>query len=164
MISLADWLSLARNPWALGALGVFFILIAGLDLKYRLIPNILVFPAMVVVMFASLFAPFVDLRSMVLGGIFGLLLFALVAYLRPGTLGGGDVKLAALIGLLFGFPSSIWALLIGILAGGMVALGLVLTRRGTGATQMPYAPFLCLGVLVALIYNPFWYWMSVGQR
>ena len=157
MISLADRLSLSGNPWALIAPGAFFILIAVLDLKYRLIPNVLVLPAMAVVLLAGFAVPFVDLGSTVLGSIFGGLLFALAAYLRPGTLGGGDVKLAALIGLLFGFPDAVWALMVGILAGGLVALLLVLTRRGNRASRMPYAPFLCLGVLTALLYNPFLY-------
>jgi len=69
-------------------------------------------------------------------------------------MGGGDVKLAALIGLTVGFPQVLWALALGILAGGITALLLVLTPRWGPKSHIPYAPFLCLGALLALVYDP----------
>jgi leader peptidase (prepilin peptidase)/N-methyltransferase len=69
--------------------------------------------------------------------------------------GGGDIKLAALIGFALGFPEVLWALLVGIGSGGLVALFLLWTRRGDRQTRIAYAPFLCLGAMVALLFNPF---------
>jgi leader peptidase (prepilin peptidase)/N-methyltransferase len=92
--------------------------------------------------------------AVLLGGAFGFAIFALAAFVRPGGLGGGDVKLATLIGLVFGFPNALWALMIGIFVGGTLAIFMLLSHRGDSKSEIPYAPFLCLGALVALYYNP----------
>src|SRR5919201_1082467 len=105
-------------------------------------------------LFLAATSPAVNLFSVVLGGATGLLLFMLVAILRPHQIGGGDVKLAALIGLLFGFPYGLWALMVGVISAGITAMVLLLTKRSNRQTQIPYAPFLCLGAMVALFYNP----------
>lgn len=138
------------------ALGcAFFLLVAIVDLKYRLVPNVLVYPAMVVVLLFHSIPPMGNTLAALLGGLVGLAPFLLTALVRPGGLGGGDVKLAALIGLTVGFPQVLWALTIGILAGGITAILLLLTRRWDMKSHIPYAPFLCLGVIAALIYDPF---------
>jgi prepilin signal peptidase PulO-like enzyme (type II secretory pathway) len=142
-----------RLLW-LAWLCAFFILVGIVDLRYRLIPNVLIFPTAALILLLSFVYPGLDALTALLGGAVGLILFALAAWVRPGGLGGGDVKLAALIGLLFGFPHVLWALMVGILAGGVTAILLLLTRRWNPKTPMPYAPFLCLGALVALLYNP----------
>ncbi|MEK7326518.1 MAG: A24 family peptidase [Chloroflexota bacterium] len=136
---------------------MFLILIALIDLKYRRVPNILVYPALgIALLFKGLASP----ESMMwigVGGGMAFFIFYLTAWLRPGDLGGGDIKLATLIGIGFGFPQVLWALLVGAGAGGVTAVFLLLTARGGMKSHMPYAPFLCLGALVALVYNPFLY-------
>jgi leader peptidase (prepilin peptidase)/N-methyltransferase len=132
----------------------FFLLIAIIDLKYRLVLNVMVYPAMVVALLPRLVLPGGGAVTTLAGGAIGLALFLLTALLRPGSLGGGDVKLATLIGLMFGFPQTLWALALGIVVGGIVAIVLLLTRHGGLKSHIPYAPFLCLGAIVALLYNP----------
>jgi len=133
----------------------YFVLIALIDLRYRLIPNLLIFPAAFLVLVGGLMFLRIDLITTLMGGLVGMMLFALAAWLTPQGLGGGDIKLAALIGLFFGFPNVLWALLIGVLLGGIGAMSWVAARRGNRQTQFPYAPFLCLGAMIALFYNPF---------
>jgi leader peptidase (prepilin peptidase) / N-methyltransferase len=146
---------LTQNAFLQDAVICFLLVVASTDLKYRRIPNALVFPTAAAVVLYGLVSSPSTLWSTLLGGAFGFGLFAATAWVRPGTLGGGDIKLAALIGLLFGFPNTIWALMVGIFAGGLIATLLLLTRRADPNQQIPYAPFLCLGALVALFYNPF---------
>ena len=129
----------------------FFLLIAIIDLKYRLVLNVLVYPAMVVALLLHSLPPGKDTVVALLGGTVGLFPFLLVALMKPGSMGGGDVKLATLIGLTVGFPHVLWALTSGILAGGLTALLLLLTRRWELGDRIPYAPFLCLGVMVAFL-------------
>jgi leader peptidase (prepilin peptidase)/N-methyltransferase len=95
-----------------------------------------------------------DALAVLVGGAFGFAIFAAVALVRPGELGGGDVKLATWIGFVFGFPNALWALMVGVFAGGAIAVVLLASHRGDSKSEMPYAPFLCLGALVALLYNP----------
>lgn len=131
----------------------FILLIVLIDLKYRLVPDILMYPAIsATFLFHVLTQP--TILPVLLGGGLAFGIFALTATLKPGQLGGGDVKLAALIGLVFGFPGVLWALLLGAGSGAVFAVGMLLSRHGLN-TQIPYAPFLCMGALVALLYNPF---------
>jgi prepilin signal peptidase PulO-like enzyme (type II secretory pathway) len=147
------WLrfGLSANSLLLQFIGSFLILIAAIDLKYRVILNVLLLPAGIVTLLVSLLFGTPSLISVLLGGGFGLAIFASAALFRPGQLGAGDVKLAALIGLVFGFPDVIIPLLIGIGGGGAIALSLIMARHGSRSTRIPYAPFLCLGALIALL-------------
>jgi len=142
-----------RLLW-LALTGSFFSLIALIDLKYRLVLNVLIYPAAAVVMLFRSVPPGRDTLTALLGGAVGLSPFLLVALVRPGDIGGGDIKLAALIGLIVGFPQVLWALSLGILAGGITALLLLLTHRGGARSHIPYAPFLCLGAMFSLTCNP----------
>lgn len=132
----------------------FLLLISLIDLRYHLVLNVLIYPAAVVALLLHSVPPGRDTLTALLGGAVGLSLFSLAALVRRGGMGVGDVKLAALIGLMVGFPQVLWALTLGILAGGIAALFLCLTGRSKIGDHMPYAPFLCLGVMVALIYDP----------
>ena len=131
----------------------FLILIALIDLKYRLVLNVMIFPAFVGIIAIQSILPDPRWLSLVLGGFFGWVVFSAVAVIRPGELGAGDVKLAALIGLLLGFPNVIWALLVGVFAGGVAVIILVTRYGANGKTQMPYAPFLSLGAIMVLLGN-----------
>jgi len=135
-------------------LGAFLILVAVIDLRYHLVLNILIFPAMVLTLLGHMLTPGANVVSALLGGAFGLAIFALAAFVRPGQLGGGDVKLATLIGLVFAFPSALWALMVGVFVGGIASIWLLTSQRATAQSQMAYAPFLVFGALVALLYNP----------
>ncbi len=76
----------------------------------------------------------------------------MTAWLQPGNLGGGDIKLALVMGALFGFPSVLLALLVGVGTGAIAA---ILLLRGKGKTaKMAYAPYLCLGAFVILLFSP----------
>jgi prepilin signal peptidase PulO-like enzyme (type II secretory pathway) len=132
----------------------FLLVVCLIDLKSNVVPNILVYPAMVLILVTRGLASGDDFLSAAVGGSFAFLIFYATAALRPGELGGGDIKLATLIGLSFGFPRTIWALVAGALAGGAVALGLMQILRWQPERKIPYAPFLCLGAWVALVYDP----------
>jgi leader peptidase (prepilin peptidase)/N-methyltransferase len=142
------------NFFILAAVDAFFVLIALIDLKYRLVPNTLVFPAMAATLFAQFVAPGANLPAALVGGAFGLTIFWLAAWLRPGELGFGDVKLATLIGLMLGFPYAVWALLIGVFAGGIAVIFLLFARQASLQTRIPYAPFLCLGAVSVFGFVP----------
>jgi leader peptidase (prepilin peptidase) / N-methyltransferase len=133
---------------------MFFVLIAVIDIKYRLVLNILVYPAIIVVLVVRIVVIGHAPLPVVLGGLFAFVIFYGTARIKAGGLGAGDVKLAALIGFTFGFPQILWPLLLGAGAAGVLIAYLLITRRGGLATTFPYAPFLCFGVLAALLYTP----------
>ncbi len=69
------------------------------------------------------------------------------------AMGGGDVKLALLIGLFNGFPLNMLAIFLGFLSGAVVSLGLIAVRRKTMRDTVPFGPFLILGSVVALVWG-----------
>lgn len=150
--ALFAWLWGRHAPIAeslgLGLLCVFLILVALIDLRYRLVLNVMVLPAAALTLLIRCVIPGTNMLAVLIGGAFGFAIFALAAFVRPGGLGGGDVKLATLIGLAFGFPNALWALMIGILVGGGIAILMLLSHRGDSKSKIPYAPFLCLGAQI----------------
>ncbi|MFZ5917711.1 MAG: prepilin peptidase [Chloroflexota bacterium] len=132
----------------------FLALLAAIDLKHRLVLNLMVGPAAVVAVLFFRFSPPGNWLATLVGGGFAFLIFLAVAMIRPGSLGGGDVKLAGLVGLVVGFPTVIWALLLAVTLGGIVVALLLLSKRWTLKSTTPYAPFLCLGGMLALLYDP----------
>jgi leader peptidase (prepilin peptidase)/N-methyltransferase len=94
-----------------------------------------------------------------LGALFGFLVSRRRGRpLQEVVFGAGDVKLAAFIGLAVGFPQVVFALVLGILLGGVAALGVLLQqvlvqRRYSAFTAMPYGPFLVVGAWVMLWFG-----------
>jgi prepilin signal peptidase PulO-like enzyme (type II secretory pathway) len=88
--------------------------------------------------------------SALVGGLAGFGLFIALALLGRGAMGMGDVKLAGVIGLMLGYPAGLQALAVGILMGGLAAVGMLLARRVKRKSYIAYAPYLSLGALVVL--------------
>lgn len=147
------WAQLALSLALLFALCgyVFFLLIAIIDLKYRLVLNVLTYPAIAALLIINLVALPAQTINILLGGAMAFGIFFLTSWLRPGELGGGDVKLATLIGVAFGFPQMLIALLVGAGIGGIVVVVLLVSRKAGWKSQIAYAPFLCLGAMVLLL-------------
>jgi len=136
----------------LAAWGEVLFLFAIVDVESRRVPNELVLACSVAALLLSLagFGP--QPLNALLGGAVGLALFILLALIQRGALGMGDVKLAGLIGLLAGYPGVLAALTIGVIAGGLGALALLLARRVERRSFIPYVPFLAAGAWALMLY------------
>lgn len=156
----------AGNDWRLASVltlySTIFLLVAVVDLETRLIPNVLILPGIGVALLGSVFDPRLTLSSALLGGAVGFVIFYVIALLARGGFGAGDVKLAAFIGVVTGFPTVLIGLVAGIFAGGIVALLLLVTRLATRKTYMPYGPFLCLGGWYAMLFGDQVFWSQFG--
>jgi leader peptidase (prepilin peptidase)/N-methyltransferase len=155
-----------------------FIVIFAIDLEQELILNIVVFPAMILAFAFSFFwGGFEEfwpkigpgfVLSALLGGAVGFVLMLLPYLITRGRgMGFGDVKLAALIGLMSGFPLVVVALLVGIIGGGLVAVFLLVSRAvKSRKAAIPYGPFLAVGAMVALVWGDkiFQWWWGMGSR
>ncbi|MDX2137652.1 MAG: A24 family peptidase [Chloroflexota bacterium] len=130
-----------------------FVLIAIMDAKYRLVLNVLTYPGILLALIVNLMILHQPVLNIILGVAFAFGLFYITALVRPGGLGGGDVKLAAFIGAIFGFPHVLWALIAAAFVSAVIIAGMLISRRFTLQHSLPYAPFLCLGAIVILIYN-----------
>lgn len=90
--------------------------------------------------------------------------FLAIAVLSKGGMGGGDVKLAFVLGLYLGFPQSILAVFLSFILGGIA--GLILLLKGVGRKEaIPFGPYLALGAVIAFFAGEgiiSWYLKLVG--
>lgn len=90
-----------------------------------------------------------------IGGAIGYAFFWLAVvvgnrFIGRGAMSRGDVTLAAYVGLITGFPGIITALVVTILAGGLISFSLLLARVVNLRSGIPYGPFIALGGFVTM--------------
>jgi leader peptidase (prepilin peptidase)/N-methyltransferase len=134
------------------------VLVTITDLEHRMIPNRAIFPA---IAFAALVSPlwfgpgwYLALAGGAIGyGFFWLAMQLGNRFIGRGAMGFGDVKLAAFVGLITGFPGIVTALVLTIIAGGVISLVLLLTRSVNLRSGIPYGPFICVGGFLTMLYG-----------
>ncbi len=141
------------------------------DLKHFIIPDQIVYPAIVG---ALLFKIIPITRTKVLynlggGGIAAGLAagFFLILILtsRGKWMGWGDVKMALFMGLLLGWPNILVALMLAFVTGGIIGLGLILTKKKVFKSQLPFGPFLSAATLISIFWGDKlvnWYLNFIG--
>ncbi|MFD6700110.1 MULTISPECIES: prepilin peptidase [unclassified Microbacterium] len=139
-----------------------------IDLDTKRLPNVIVLPSIVVGIVLLAFAAAIGastssaagwgtfLRAIASGAILYAFYF-IVRVISPRAMGGGDVKLAALVGLYLGWCG--WAtLMVGAFAafvfGGLFGIGLILLRRAKRKTAIPFGPWMIAGA---------WAGIAVGE-
>lgn len=78
--------------------------------------------------------------------------FYIIAYLTGG-IGGGDIKLIAIAGLLLGYKATVVAFFIASILGGSMAVYLLLTKQKDRKSLIAFGPYLCIGVYFAYLYG-----------
>ncbi|MEX0990017.1 MAG: prepilin peptidase [Actinomycetota bacterium] len=147
--------------WVAVMMALFLALmppIAVIDIRHRIIPNLITYPALIVfpvyLVIARLFGAPVDLARAGFGlAIYGGALL-LIAVVVPRGMGMGDVKLVALIGLVLG---SLGLRYVGVAAGVGILLGgigsIVALLIGLGRKQaIPFGPYLAAGAMIAAFF------------
>lgn len=136
---------------------IFFI-----DLEHRLVLDRVTYPASAAALAFSivrslpgdplgLAAVSPQILACVAGGAVGFAIMFVPHWLTKGGIGGGDVKLGALMGFMLGLPAVLAGLFWGFAAGGLGAIVLLATGLRRGRDAVPYAPFLALGAWVGLL-------------
>ena len=127
------------------------VVVSAVDLDRRLIPNAIVLPALIVCLAAQIALFHEHWLEWVLASLFAALALFVPLLIIPTGMGMGDVKLAGLMGAMLG-TSVVAALFVGVLAGGLFAVGLLVRKGAAARKQMiPYGPFLAFGALVVLL-------------
>jgi leader peptidase (prepilin peptidase)/N-methyltransferase len=151
--------------WLVVACLAYFVWMAArlavIDIRSHLLPNRIVLPsywaALPLAAAAAMGAGerWLPAAVGVLAG--GAVLWAVYLVLRivyPAGMGFGDVKLAGVLGLYLGFLSwqhLFWGTAAAFLLGGLFGLGLIVTRRGTAKSAIPFGPFMLAGTALALL-------------
>jgi len=141
------------------------IAVAWIDFDFRIIPDPLSLGGLVVGLVGSLFLP-VSLIQAFLGALLGGgILWGLgVAYLKMTGIegmGGGDIKLAAMIGAFLGPGGVVFTLFVASLMGSLVGGVMMIGGRAGGKTALPFGTFLAPAAVLALFCAPaFFHWYT----
>lgn len=145
------------------------VLITVIDLEHKIIPNVINFPGMVIglaigglntIYPGTLEFPFaMDIYSSLLGWGLGFGLFYSIAWIyfyisKRDGLGGGDIKFLGFIGALLGVEAVLPTMFFGSLSGAVVGVTLMKIKGSGRHTEIPFGPWLCLGVLIHIFVNP----------
>jgi leader peptidase (prepilin peptidase) / N-methyltransferase len=149
--------------FACALLVIFFI-----DLDTMLIPDVISLPGIVIGLATSLVTPRLSWMDSLLGIFLGGGFFYLIAmgyrwWRGQEGLGGGDIKLLAMIGAFLGWPGVVFTILTGSVSGTIVGL-IVMRRNRQGLTTMlPFGPFLAFGAVCYLFWGgAFLHWYLGG--
>ena len=137
------------------------------DLKYYIIPDKIIYPAILIVGIWNLVygiwgqnTPYAirytvyEIRDTIYSAL-GAAGFFLAIYLisKGKWMGFGDVKLAFLMGLFLGFPKILVALFLAFFIGAIIGIGLILAKKKTLKSEVPFGPFLVAGTFLALFFG-----------
>jgi prepilin signal peptidase PulO-like enzyme (type II secretory pathway) len=162
------------------AVTALLIAITLIDLDHQLILNKMIVPVIVILLILSPFWEYVGFdrtffrfdgplgsfaNSVTAGAVYSLVLLSvLLFYLFVRSVEGmglGDVKLAVLLGLLFGFPLVIVVFWVAVVSGGVVAIFLWLSGRVDRMGQIPYGPYMAAGAYITILAGEeIWTWYS----
>jgi leader peptidase (prepilin peptidase)/N-methyltransferase len=129
------------------------VAITAIDLSHQIIPDVITLPGIVVGIIANLATRRVTWIESLLGIVVGGGIFFVIILASRGGMGGGDMKLGAMLGAFLGWKLGLLALLLGVLSGGAVALVLLILGRKGRKEAIPFGPFLALGGAVTYLWG-----------
>lgn len=138
----------------------FLIIIFLYDLKYYLILNKFTMPAMVVALLGNILLgrEWWDLLlgALIAGGFF----FLQYVVSKGKWIGGGDIRLGILMGLILGWQGALLALFIAYFIGAVAGMALIIAKRKKFKDAMPFGTFLCAATFAVMLVGRYvldWY-------
>lgn len=152
------------------ALIAALLVITFIDLDHRIIPDAITLPGIPIGLAASFgpgwISPSESLIGILAGG--GSLLLVAWGYQlitqREG-MGGGDIKLLAMIGAFMGWKGVLFTIFVASLTGTLAGVALICCRRGNMKLAVPFGPFLAVGAIAYLFIGAeLWSWYIAAVR
>jgi leader peptidase (prepilin peptidase)/N-methyltransferase len=144
--------------------GIYFIFCAALlavifiDFHHQIIPDVISLPGILAGFALSFINPATSWQSSALGILLGGgILYAIAAsyflFTKREGMGGGDIKLLAMIGAFLGWQSLPFVIFGSSVLGSVVGIGAMLKQKKGGKTVIPYGPFLSIAAILYLYYE-----------
>ncbi len=129
------------------------VIITVSDIAYMLIPDKVLLPFAVLLFGVRLFIPLEPWWDSVVGAVVGFLLLFLIAVVSKGGMGGGDIKLFFVIGLVLGTMQTLVTLFLAALIGSVVGV-IVLKQTGQGRkTPVAFGPSIAVAAVIAYFWG-----------
>ena len=134
------------------------VVVTFIDLEHQIIPDEISLPGIVIGFACSFFIPRLGWLNSLLGILAGGGSLYLVAWgyerlTGKEGMGGGDIKLLAMLGAFFGWKAIPFIILVSSLTGSVIGITLMLVRKQDGKLAIPFGPFLVIGTLVHIFFG-----------
>jgi prepilin signal peptidase PulO-like enzyme (type II secretory pathway) len=153
---LVAFLRFGSTPrlWGLVPLLIALAVTIVLDLRAKVIPDIVTLPGIVYALALAAVVGTPPLREAVLGAVAGGGILLLLAVVSRGAFGGGDIKLMAMLGAALGWKGALVVLAFSQVAAALAALGLLIARRAGRRDPLPVGAVISLLGAVMLLGEP----------
>jgi leader peptidase (prepilin peptidase)/N-methyltransferase len=129
------------------------VVLFAIDLEHHLLPDAVTLPGIVAgLLFSTVLPPGIVsalLGMLIGGGVLWLIGEAYFRYSGQEGMGGGDVKMLAMIGAFLGWKLVLVTLVLSSVAGSLIGVFVIVLKRGGMKYALPYGTFLALGALAA---------------
>ncbi len=144
------------------------IVVTFIDLDLQIIPDVITLPGIPFFSLAAIFfvdRSFLDVALGILlgGGILYVVAFGYERLTGREGMGGGDIKLLAMLGAFLGARSLIFILLVSSLAGALVGVVLMLALGKDMKYAVPFGPFLSLAAVAYIFYGDYVTWWFLAH-
>jgi leader peptidase (prepilin peptidase)/N-methyltransferase len=134
------------------------LVVTCIDLSHQIIPDVITLPGIALGLLCAATVLPVGLRDSVLGVLLGGGILWGLAWASPYLfgkegMGGGDVKLLAMIGAFLGWKPALLTIMVGAVVGSVVGVGLIALKLRRRDQYLPFGPFLALGAIVSLFFH-----------
>src|SRR5690554_5483599 len=130
-----------------------FMIITVSDLKYMLIPNKVLLFFLPIFILYRVFNPLTPWWDSILGAFLGFGILYLLAVISRGGMGGGDIKLYFVLGLLLGTKLTMLSLFFSSLIGTMFGIGQIIGKSFKKRKPIPFGPFIAVGTILSFFYG-----------
>lgn len=129
------------------------IVISAIDIEWYIIPNqILLFLLAGYLITIPLIPAFRPVETL-LGGLAGGIFLFLPALIYPEGMGGGDIKMAAVLGIFLGWQQVLLVIFAATLAGSIMGITINKIQHKDLKEPIPFGPYLALGAIVSILYG-----------
>lgn len=134
------------------------VVITFIDLDHQIIPDVISLPGIVIGFGCAFFIPWIGWQGSLLGILLGGGLLLAIAWgyqllAKREGMGGGDIKLLAMIGAFLGWQAVLPIVFISSLAGSLIGVPVMLLQKKNSKLALPFGPFLALAAVVYLLYG-----------
>ncbi len=159
-ILAGDWLDIWQMVgWFV--LTAWLVIIFVYDLKYYLILDIVVIPAIILAFIFNYVLGFEVLNLLLAGLVGGGFFLAQFLVSKGKWIGGGDIRLGFLMGILLGWPHILTALFVAYILGSLISIVLLFGNKKHLTDKIPFGTFLSVATFVTMLYGDWlvaWYW------
>ncbi|MGG4010651.1 prepilin peptidase [Bacillus smithii] len=129
------------------------VIITVSDLAYMVIPDKILLPFMILFIVIRILSPTIPWWSSWAGAVIGFGLLFLIAVVTNGAMGGGDIKLYFVIGLILGLEKTLLSFFLACLFGSLFGLILLFKGKFKKGKPVPFGPFIAAGAILAFFYG-----------